>query len=191
MVQAPVDPNLFHVDWNRLAEVRVAIIVLSFFVERALALVFENRKLVERLSGSGAQEWIALAVALMSLGLFYRERRNIQRCNVCTAIAHIVEESCGIRGLKQVPPGRMGKTGPEKLIYATIVMTWLAVPFFAGIPPNGTRPYVLASGIIVALTINAVFTSCEARPKVEWRALSDGNGKDGGSEARGSEHAPA
>ena len=38
-----MDPNLFHVDMGRLIEVLVAIIVLSFFLERALAVVFEHR----------------------------------------------------------------------------------------------------------------------------------------------------
>ena len=38
-----MDPNLFHIDMGRLIEVLVAIIVLSFFLERALAVVFEHR----------------------------------------------------------------------------------------------------------------------------------------------------
>lgn len=38
-----VDPNLFHVDWGRTAEVLVCLIVLSFFVERIAALLFEGR----------------------------------------------------------------------------------------------------------------------------------------------------
>jgi hypothetical protein len=38
-----MDPNLFHLDWERTLEALVAIIVLSFFVERVCALVFESR----------------------------------------------------------------------------------------------------------------------------------------------------
>jgi hypothetical protein len=38
-----MDPNLFHLDWERTFEALVAIIVLAFFVERACALVFESR----------------------------------------------------------------------------------------------------------------------------------------------------
>jgi hypothetical protein len=38
-----MDPNLFHLDWERTLEALVAIIVLAFFVERACALVFESR----------------------------------------------------------------------------------------------------------------------------------------------------
>lgn len=38
-----MDPNLFHLDWERTFEALVAVIVLSFFVERVCALVFESR----------------------------------------------------------------------------------------------------------------------------------------------------
>jgi len=38
-----MDPNLFHLDWERTLEALVAIIVLSFLIERALAMVFETR----------------------------------------------------------------------------------------------------------------------------------------------------
>lgn len=38
-----MDPNLFHLDWERTIEALVAIIVLAFFVERACALLFESR----------------------------------------------------------------------------------------------------------------------------------------------------
>lgn len=37
------DPNLFHLDWERTFEVLLVIVVLSFLVERALAIVFESR----------------------------------------------------------------------------------------------------------------------------------------------------
>ena len=38
-----MDPNLFHIDWERTIEALVGIIVLAFLVERALAIVFESR----------------------------------------------------------------------------------------------------------------------------------------------------
>ena len=37
-----MDPNLFHIDYERLFEVLVTIVVFSFFIERALAVVFET-----------------------------------------------------------------------------------------------------------------------------------------------------
>lgn len=42
-VEIRVDPNLFHLDWERTFEALVAIIVLAFFVERSCALLFESR----------------------------------------------------------------------------------------------------------------------------------------------------
>jgi hypothetical protein len=38
-----MDPNLFHIDWERTIEALVGIIILSFLVERACALLFESR----------------------------------------------------------------------------------------------------------------------------------------------------
>jgi hypothetical protein len=38
-----MDPNLFHLDWERALEALAGIVVLSFFVERACALLFESR----------------------------------------------------------------------------------------------------------------------------------------------------
>jgi hypothetical protein len=38
-----VDPNLFHLDWERTLEVLGAITVLAFLVERALAVLVESR----------------------------------------------------------------------------------------------------------------------------------------------------
>lgn len=59
-----MDPALFRIDWEVLFEVLGAIIVLSFFVERALALVFEHRWFVNRLSEKGLKEPIAFLVSL-------------------------------------------------------------------------------------------------------------------------------
>ena len=38
-----MDPNLFHIDWERTIEALVGIIVVAFLVERACALLFESR----------------------------------------------------------------------------------------------------------------------------------------------------
>ncbi len=55
-----MDPNLFHLDWERVSEVLAAIVVLAFVLERALALVFEHRLFVKYLDQSGLKEVIAL-----------------------------------------------------------------------------------------------------------------------------------
>lgn len=38
-----MDPNLFHLDWDRTFEALGAVIVLSFFVERAASLLYETK----------------------------------------------------------------------------------------------------------------------------------------------------
>ncbi len=58
------DPSLFRMDWEILAEVLAAIVVLSFFIERALSLLFEHRFFVKTLSQRGLKEPIAFLVSL-------------------------------------------------------------------------------------------------------------------------------
>ena len=60
-----MDPNLFRIDMERLFEVLLAIIVLAFFVERALALVFEHRLYVIRVQGKGLKEVISFLLAFL------------------------------------------------------------------------------------------------------------------------------
>jgi hypothetical protein len=58
-----MDPNLFHVDGERLMEVLFTIVVLSFFVERALSLLFESRFFINRFAGKSMKEMIAFGVS--------------------------------------------------------------------------------------------------------------------------------
>ena len=60
-----MDPNLFFIDWERLFEVLVAIVVVSFLLERALALLFETRVYIDHLSGKSLKELIAFAAAVL------------------------------------------------------------------------------------------------------------------------------
>ena len=57
------DPNLFAIDWGQLSEALTAIIVLSFLVERALAVFFENRHVDPILDSKGVKDPIAFVVA--------------------------------------------------------------------------------------------------------------------------------
>ena len=59
-----MDPNLFHLDWERTAEVLGGIIVLSFLLERALAPILEHRAFLSRFAEKGVKEIIALVVAV-------------------------------------------------------------------------------------------------------------------------------
>lgn len=42
-----ITPDLFHIDYGRLLETLVCIVVFSFFVERVLAVVFESRLFID------------------------------------------------------------------------------------------------------------------------------------------------
>jgi hypothetical protein len=56
-----MDPNLFHVDWERMFEVMVLIVVLSFFVERSLSVLFGSRIFIKHVQGKSLKELIAFA----------------------------------------------------------------------------------------------------------------------------------
>src|SRR6266568_4591217 len=59
-----MDPNLFHLDWERVGEVLAAIVVLSFILERALAILFESQFFIKRFEGLGVKELIASAMCI-------------------------------------------------------------------------------------------------------------------------------
>lgn len=61
-----MDPNLFHLDWERTAEVLVAIIVLAFLIERALAVLFESRFFMNRWKERSLKELIAFVVCTLA-----------------------------------------------------------------------------------------------------------------------------
>jgi len=50
-----MDPNLFHIDYERLFEVLVGIVIFSFLLERALSVLFESRFFIERTQGNPAK----------------------------------------------------------------------------------------------------------------------------------------
>lgn len=59
-----MDPSQFRIDWEVLTEVLIAIIILAFFIERALSLLFEHRWFVAKFEKSGLKEPIAFLVSL-------------------------------------------------------------------------------------------------------------------------------
>ena len=60
-----MDPNLFHLDWERTFEVLATIVVISTLLERALSIVFENKRLVEHFGESGFKELVAFIIAFV------------------------------------------------------------------------------------------------------------------------------
>ncbi|MBK9175254.1 MAG: hypothetical protein IPM46_02725 [Flavobacteriales bacterium] len=49
-MRSNVDPNLFYLDFERVSEVLITILILAMLIERALALVFESRVFIERVA---------------------------------------------------------------------------------------------------------------------------------------------
>ena len=60
-----MDPNLYHLDWERLIEVITAIIIVSILVERALSIVFEHRFYVKKFDQKGFKEIITFIAGLI------------------------------------------------------------------------------------------------------------------------------
>jgi len=52
---APVDPTLFAVNWDVTFEVLVMIVVLAFFMERALAVLFKSDSAYRRAQAAAKQ----------------------------------------------------------------------------------------------------------------------------------------
>jgi hypothetical protein len=59
-----MDPNLFAIDWQQTGEVLTTIVVSSFLVERALALVFESEWYLDTLSKKHLKELITFILSL-------------------------------------------------------------------------------------------------------------------------------
>lgn len=60
-----MDPNLFHIDGERLVEVLFTIVVLSFLVERALSILFESRFFIDRFEKKSLKELIGFATSAL------------------------------------------------------------------------------------------------------------------------------
>ena len=60
-----MDPNYFHLDWERLGEVLMVIIFFSFVVERSLSLLFESNFYIKRYKGKSLKELIAFIVSVL------------------------------------------------------------------------------------------------------------------------------
>jgi len=60
-----MDPNLFAIDWQQTGEVLTTIVVMSFLVERALALVFESQWYLVTLDQKHVKELITFILSLV------------------------------------------------------------------------------------------------------------------------------
>jgi hypothetical protein len=65
-----MDPIQFRVDWGVLSEVLITIIVLAFFVERALSIVTESKVFINsRFDDNGTKEILSLVLSLIVVKL--------------------------------------------------------------------------------------------------------------------------
>ena len=60
-----MDPNLYHLDWERLFEILITIVIMAFLLERALSLLFESRVFINHAQGKSFKELIAFVVAAL------------------------------------------------------------------------------------------------------------------------------
>ena len=60
-----MDPNLFHIDYERLFEVLLTVVVLSMIGERTLSLLFESRPFIRRTENAhGLRELISFIASV-------------------------------------------------------------------------------------------------------------------------------
>jgi hypothetical protein len=122
-------------------------------------------------SSSRAPAMIMLSLfgAVVTLGLFWWELRNIRFCLWNIALAEVFEEivlgKVNVREkLRRRPPapGNVGKRRAEKIVYSTIVFSWLALPI-ALLTPKSLRIeawlfYGFAAVVVLWQTVRAMRT---------------------------------
>ena len=96
--------------------------------------------------------------ALVTLGLFRWELRNVQTCVWLIKCGAVLEEAtnAGKPGQFHRRPGapmRIGKTQAEKLIYSVIVFTWLLLPWLV----YSTAQAKSNAALYVNETLNSIY----------------------------------
>lgn len=80
-----MDPAQFRIIWDVLFEAIAALVVLSFLIERALALVVEHRVFVAKFNKKGIKEVLALIVS-------YLPPRKAYQCDYVATWIRIKQE---------------------------------------------------------------------------------------------------
>jgi hypothetical protein len=130
------------------------------------------------IGSSQAQAIVVLSLfgAVVTLGLFWWELRNIRYCLWYIALAEPFEAAVlaqvGVRDeLRKRPsaPGGIGKRRAEKLIYSTVIFSWLVLPVMLLDSKALPDPVWLIYGLLVlgilAWTVLAIVTEVEPLPK--------------------------
>ena len=102
----------------------------------------------------------AMFAALVTLGLFRWELRNIQTCDWLSQRARALEAALDRPALPRKPgkPHSIGKTEAEKWIYTVTICAWLAVPTLLHAPSERAfLPYTaLCIAVLVAILVSLV-----------------------------------
>jgi hypothetical protein len=117
---------------------------------------------------------IALSVfaALISLGLFRWELRNLQNCSWLLRCAEALEKEAANReSTWPNPPHGFGKTEAEKAVYSVTILTWLLMPALV-CPLEKASGLLLACYAILAL-LTAGVTGLSALTSVDVAPSSD------------------
>jgi hypothetical protein len=113
---------------------------------------------------------LSLFAALITLGLFRWELRNIQTCSWLRRRAEAIERSIVASAkapLQPRPPLRIGKTEAEKWIYSVTVMAWLLLPLVVSrldTWPQLLMIHVACAAGIVSVTLLSAFWPVRVRP---------------------------
>jgi hypothetical protein len=99
---------------------------------------------------------LSLFAALITLGLFRWELRNIQRCTWLSKRAEAMEEAMDndVRPrLSKLPdaPNGIGKTEAEKWVYSVTILAWLSIP--AVVSAGSLKDWLLWVYIAAALIV--------------------------------------
>ena len=120
----------------------------------------------------------ALFAALITLGLFRWELRNIQNCSWLRRRAEALESvvvTAARVPMRPKPPMRIGKTEAEKWIYSVTIIAWLSVP-----PLVSTldKPPWLGSVYGISATLLAISTAFSALGPIRaGRAVQESEGR--------------
>jgi hypothetical protein len=127
----------------------------------------ENGRLVVALS---------LFAAMITLGLFRWELRNIQRCTWLLKRAEAMEEAMENNARKSLPnlppaPHGIGKTKAEKWVYSVTIFAWLSIP--AVVSAGSLKDWLFWIYIASALIV-LFLTAASARADIQnhFRARS-------------------
>jgi hypothetical protein len=120
---------------------------------------------------------LSLFGAVVTLGLFWWELRNIRYCLWYIKLTEFFEAA--VLGQIGVPeelrrrptaPGGVGKRKAEKLIYSTVIFSWLTLPVMLldrSAPPWIAPPwtvwlvYAVLAAVVIAWTVRAIRTEVE------------------------------